>query len=437
MNEIVIPHNFDPEKRPYQLKILKSRARFKFLIIHRKAGKTALAVNRLIIQSLKQVGIRWYVAPTYKQGKEIVWRDPDMLFKYIPKEILAKKPNESELTVPFIGGSILGIKGADEPDALRGPNPKDVVLDEAFMMKQEIWTEILLPIAMANPDMNIWIIGTPKPEGAFWWELYQKFQARMEAGDQNYFAMTLRAEDSGILSGEQLAEAKDTMTQMGYEQEFGCVYHGTEGVVFRGIDRCILKTSGNQPIEYDEKEYNRNFRYKFGIDLARLQDWTVMTGINRMNFHVDYFDRFNQVDYRLQKARIEAVLRRYGNAEADIDSTGVGDPIVDDLGGRGLNVRGIGFTEQMKANLIQNLALHIEQGKIKFPNIPDLITELRQFGYEVTKGGHVRYSAPDGKHDDCVISLALAVWELGSRLKPTGAAVLDGPVSSGRRTSFQ
>ena len=391
--------------------MLQNPARFKFLKIHRKAGKTALASNKLILSCLKWRGIAWYVAPTYKQAKEIMWRDPDMLFKYIPPEILSKKPNESELTVPFVSGSILGLKGADEPDSLRGPNPKIVVLDEVYLMKKEIWEEILLPIAMANPDMEIWLIGTTKPRGRFWHELYEKFEARMKEGDPNYYALTLTADDSGILSPEALAEAKATMTQAAYEQEFGCVFHGEDGVVFRGIDRCIIQK------ESRDDAPQRGHRYRFGIDLARVQDWTVLTGINRTTFTVDHFDRFNQIDYQLQKARIEATLRRYNNAEANVDATGVGDPIVEDLIKRGLNVQGVTLTEATKANIITNLAIMIEQGKIKIPSwMTELIEELQIFGFEVTKAGRTRYSAPEGRHDDCVIALALAVWEIGHRL---------------------
>ena len=427
--DIVIPHQFDPAARPFQLDVLRNRARFKFLRIHRKAGKTGLASNKLILKCLKQKGVAWYVAPTYSQGKEIMWRDPEMLFKYIPKEVLSGTPNKSELTVPFVSGSILGLKGADDPDRLRGPNPMIVVLDEVYLMKPEIWTEILMPIAMVNQQMEIWCVGTPKPLGRFWMDLRKKFRKEMEAGNPDYFELTLTAEDSGILSDAALAQARKEMTQAAYEQEMMCVERDSDGVVFRGVERCIL------PRDYREDHADLRCPHKFGVDLARVQDWTVMIGINRTTFTVDYFDRYNQIDWQLQKARIEAACRRFGNATADIDSTGVGDPIVEDLQKRGLNVRGVNLGGVTKDHLITNLALMIEQGKIRFPRIPELIEELQMYGYEVTKSGRTRYSAPDGRHDDCVIALALAAWELGSRLSPQNAATgLQRP--RGARTSF-
>src|SRR3990167_2304708 len=95
---IKIPYQFDPSTRPYQMEIWKHPARFKSLILHRKAGKTALALNKLIQQALLNPNrVFWYVAPTYKQAKEIVWRDPEMLKKevgrkkYLYKEKKTKK----------------------------------------------------------------------------------------------------------------------------------------------------------------------------------------------------------------------------------------------------------------------------------------------------------------------------------------------------------
>lgn len=429
VRRIAIPHQFDPSTRPFQLDVLSNSARFKFLRIHRKAGKTGLASNKLIIKCLKQRGIAWYVAPTYSQGKEIMWRDPEMLFKYIPKEILSGVPNKSELTVPFVSGSILGIKGADDPDRLRGPNPMIVILDEVYLMKPQIWTEILMPIAMVNQQMEVWFVGTPKPLGRFWMDLRKKFRREMEAGNPEYFELTLTAEESGILSPEALAQAKREMTQAAFEQEMMCVEHDSDGVVFRGVERCIIDR------DYRESDADMRCPHKFGVDLARLQDWTVMIGVNRTTHTVDFFDRYNQIDWQLQKARIEATCRRFNNATTDIDSTGVGDPVVEDLSKRGLNVRGVTLSSATKSNLITNLALMIEQGKIRFPRIPELIEELQMYGYEVTKSGHTRYSAPDGRHDDCVMALALAAWELGSRLSPQNA-IGGGSAPRAPRTSF-
>lgn len=418
--EITIPHNFDPSIRPYQLTVLSNQSRFKFLQIHRKAGKTALSLNHLVQQSVLTKGVYWYVAPTYRQAKEIIWRDPEMLAKYVPRELISKK-NESDLSIETETGAIIVLKGADNPDSLRGPNPKGVILDECFLMKGDVWSEIIAPIAFANPDMWVWFIGTPKPMGAFWEKLYQDAYRRMTSGDTSWFAMKLDAETSQILAPESLIEAKNTMTEQAFRQEFMCEYFGDEGVVFRGIDRCI----DDQIVP--NQRWDGYQRFQFGTDLAMHVDWTVNCGINLANYEVQVFDRYNQIDYNLQKARIEAMLRSYGNPRCNMDETGVGEPIVQDLRSRGLLINGVRFTAEMKSNLVTNLALWIEQGRIRLPRIPELIEELRMYGYEVTPKGRVTYSAPAGQHDDCVMALALAVWELSSSV---GERVGGTPISS-------
>lgn len=346
----------------------------------------------------------WYVAPTYKQAKEIIWKDPEMLNKYLPEEIVDKK-NDTELAIYFKNGSVLSVKGADDPDSLRGPNPFMTILDEFSLMKPAVWEEIIAPIAFANPDAQVWFVGTPKPTGAFAQKIHEEAKTK-----KGWFAYTLTADESNILSKEMLEEAKSTMTQTAYEQEYLCKWFTDGGVVFRGVEDCIDPNIKVNP------SLDGRFKYKFGIDLAMHVDWTVCAGVNKQTHKLEVWDRYNQIDYNLQKARIEALLRRYGNSEANVDATGVGEPIVQDLQAQGLNINGIKFTAPLKYALVNNLALWIEQRKIKIPNIPELVEELKIFGYEITPSGKIRYGAPEGYHDDCVMALALAVWELGSKL---------------------
>lgn len=185
-----------------------------------------------------------------------------------------------------------------------------------------------------------------------------------------------------------------------------------EGKVFRDIKQCI---SG------ELEEPKENVQYVLGLDLAKYQDYTVLAVLRKDNGHLAYFDRFNETSWALQKARVVSVARKYNNAEIVPDSTGVGDPIVEDLTRAGLRVYGSGnrqgfvFTSTSKEQLIENLVIAIEQNKISFPYIDILIGELNNFQVEITKAGNYRYSAPEGKNDDCVIALALAYWGISNK----------------------
>ena len=188
--------------------------------------------------------------------------------------------------------------------------------------------------------------------------------------------------------------------------------------VFRNVDAIVEKYGPT--IEPESA-----FEYVLGVDLARSVDNTVLTVINKQRRRVEYFERMdneNRTSWNYQKEKIKAISKKYNNAMAVIDSTGVGDPIVEDLQRMDVNVYyhqredstketpGIKFSSINKENLIEKLKVAIETKQISIPNIPVLVNELKEFMALSLPSGNYRYSAPEGKHDDCVISLALALW---------------------------
>ncbi len=151
--------------------------------------------------------------------------------------------------------------------------------------------------------------------------------------------------------------------------------------------------------------------YSGGIDLARIHDFTVDTIVDSSIKQV-YFDRFNEISWERQ---IGAII------EADkpfrprwyVDSTGVGDPIYERLRNASLDVEPYPFTNASKGRLIDNLAMQMEQGKVRLMDIPQQENELIAYAYELTPARHIRMGAPAGMYDDCVTGLALACWGAG------------------------
>jgi len=141
-------------------------------------------------------------------------------------------------------------------------------------------------------------------------------------------------------------------------------------------------------------------------------DFSVITVIDTATKAVVFIDRFKDIDYPFQKKRIIATAMRYNNARIVVDSTGVGQPIKDDLEREGLFIEDFHFTGKSKKELVEKLSIFIEQGIITIPNDLTLLDELTSFGYQLTDAGNIKYSAPQGLHDDCVMSLALATWQL-------------------------
>ena len=148
--------------------------------------------------------------------------------------------------------------------------------------------------------------------------------------------------------------------------------------------------------------------YTLGVDLARVSDFTVLTVMDGTGKQV-YHERFNQISWERQISAIQHVAARY-RAPVVIDSTGVGDPIYERIRQSGVNVDPYQMTNASKERLIDFLAMQLEQGKIRLLDVEEQTNELRAFQYELTPSRNVKMAAPEGMHDDIVISLALAVW---------------------------
>ena len=176
-----------------------------------------------------------------------------------------------------------------------------------------------------------------------------------------------------------------------------------EAKVFHGIDKCIAGLLMKPIPEY---------RYVGGSDLAKKQDWFTIFVICRNTNHLVYFNRFRRQRWGLVKAQINGVSRIYHHALINVDSTGVGDPILEDLSDGGTAVDGVVFTNKSKEKMIDKLIMALENRLITFPNIPKLIEELRAFESIMLPSGKIRYQAPPGMTDDCVYGLALAVDQL-------------------------
>jgi hypothetical protein len=392
--EITIPYNFTP--RTYQLDFLKNRARFKIGVWHRRSGKTKTALNQQIIRSQLKKGIYYYILPTYRQSKQVLW---DGLVKtHIPNEITLRK-NDSELAVYYKNGSIQRFVGCEDVDKHRGVDAIDVVFDEYSEEAEEIWTAIFQPILRENGGSATFIF-TPKGKNHSW-ELLQKAQ-----GNPEWFTSVLGVKDTQVFTEPELEEIKKNTPQVLYQQEYEVSFVDNAGQYFRRIRENL----------YEPKDLTHDGDFQIGTDLAKYQDWTVITPFNLNTFKVYPQDRFNQVDWNLQKARLQvANLKFKGNITNCIDATGVGDPIVEDLRREGMEIPTIPFdhafkfTQKSREDLLKHLAILLEQDKIKLPNDEGLIRELESMRYELSDGS-IKIKVPEGMTDDRIMSVALSVY---------------------------
>lgn len=196
-----------------------------------------------------------------------------------------------------------------------------------------------------------------------------------------------------------------------FRQEYGGEFLEGSGAVFRYVRECATGEFG-WPV--------RGLSYYGGLDLARVQDFTVLAILDEHR-RVAYVDRFHRLDWSMQIARLTPTTEEYG-CSVFVDSTGAGEPIYESLLLAGVSAQPYPFTQASKAALINNLAMMLERRQLQLPrpeDWPEGIDELEAFEYSVTDQGTVRTGAPYGCHDDCVVALALAAWHF----KPSACGV--------------
>ena len=206
-----------------------------------------------------------------------------------------------------------------------------------------------------------------------------------------------------IFNKEKWEKLKKAKTQKDFEQEYQAKFISDAGQVFRGIDDIT------EDYKFQEPEDGKG--YIIGVDLAKHEDYTVCVVMDRVSRRVVFIDRFKDIDYNIQKERIVVLARKYNHAKVVMDETGTADPVVQDLK-IDIFVEGYRiYTNKAKEQLVDKLAIFIEQKLIVIPNYEVLIDELKRFAYKKNKESNItKYSAPNHRHDDCVIALALCVW---------------------------
>lgn len=344
----------------------------------RRWGKTTLGVL-LASKALEGVPVGWF-APTYKYLDE-PWKE--CLRRFAPA---ITRSSRQSMAIEMRGGGVLDFWTLENQDAGRGRKYGLVIIDEAGLDPnlEETWTHAIRP-TLTDLKGKAWFLGTPKPKRYFV-NLYRKGVA----GSPGWRSWNLPTTDNPWISRKEIAEAMAGMPEAAAKQEYLGIEADDGGNPF-GMDairRCVSTLSGKAPVCY-------------GVDLAKSEDWTVLIGLDEAGATCR-FERW-QGPWSETTKRLESII---GDTPALIDSTGVGDPIVEGLQRTLPAVEGLKFSATSKQQLMEGLAVAIQRTEIFYPDglIPN---ELESYGYEYTKTG-VRYSAPSGLHDDCVCALALA-----------------------------
>jgi len=205
-----------------QRKVYDAPERFKMLCSGRRFGKTYLCIARLVNwAATKPNSLNWYVTANYRMAKQIAWRQ---LKAMIPPDVCVKR-NESELSLELVNGSIIALKGAENPDTLRGVSLSTLIVDEAAYVKQDAWEMVLRP-ALSDQGGPAWFITTPA--GLNWFhDLWE--QAQQEPDWRTFSYSTI---EGGNVSQEEIDAAKRTLDERTFRQEYLASFETLSGRVY-------------------------------------------------------------------------------------------------------------------------------------------------------------------------------------------------------------
>lgn len=237
---------------------LSTGKRFVVLVLHRRAGKTELALKKLInaaVRNDKDLPLYFYVAPLLKQAKTIAWtRLKQMVGPLLPHVEI----NESDLSVKFAhNGAVLRLYGADNPDAMRGVRLDGCVIDEVAQVKPEVWEEIIRP-ALSDRAGWCWFLGTPKGINLFS-ALYFGASSRPEWAAARYTVY-----DTDALPQAEIERMKAEMSEQAFAREFLCDFAAA------GDDQLLSLTDIETAAQVTYKTGEMDYAPKIlGVDPAR------------------------------------------------------------------------------------------------------------------------------------------------------------------------
>jgi hypothetical protein len=392
-----------PKMYPYQTAILNSQARYTCTEAATKIGKTASHIVWLFEEALKCKANQsvWWVAPTFVQAKIAFDR---MKVQIQPRELY--KSNESNLVITLITGAILHFKTGEKPDNLYGDDVYAIVVDEASRVREAAWHALRSTITSTGGKVKF--IGNVRGMKNWYYKMCVRAKTRdniNNGGQYEYFKITAYdAADAGMMTkdgrpfADEIEDAKRDLPESVFRELYlaEASEDGSNPFGLSHIAGCVRPLSDQPTICY-------------GVDLAKSVDWTAIVGLDRMA-NVSDIKHF-QKDWRQTTDEIIALPK---DCPIAIDSTGVGDPISEDVARNRNDVEKYVFTQRSKQQLMEGLALAIQKRLVGFP--PGVLREeLESFEYQYTRTGVV-YSAPQGDHDDTVCAFALAwhKWQVAS-----------------------
>lgn len=387
-----------------QQRILQEAGRFNVLNCGRRFGKDVVSIDCLTDTVLHGFPVAWF-APTYKNLTE-VWRVLDATLGPV-----IRRRSEQEHRLDLWTGGVVDMWSLDQPGTARGRAYKRVIVNEAAQVDnlQEAWEAVIRP-TLTDYQGDAWFPSTPQGFNYFK-ALHDRGQDALQT---EWRSWTFPTSANPFISPAEIETARVDLPEKTFAQEYLAAFVADDAGVFRRVLDAATATAQTGRVE--------QHAYCIGVDWGQVNDFSVFSVVDLTTKEQVYQDRSNRVEYLLQEARLQALCQRFSPVMLIAEANAMGTPIIERLRRQGLPVYPWTATNATKAVVVQGLALAFEQASIKVLPEAVLLGELQAYQAERLPSGLIRYTAPSGMHDDCVVALALA-W-MGTGARPAARAYM-------------
>lgn len=370
-----------PKPHAGQLEVINSTARFKILMAGRRWGKSKCC-QILAVKELLQGHSVAYISPTHDLNRKFF----KQMERLIPAALI-ESSNKSELQIELINQGTIKFYSGEALGNMRGNSFHLVIIDEAAFIPtlKEGYNEEIRP-TLTDFKGKLVAISTPKGKG-FFHTLY----LRGKVQQKDYQSWHFTSYDNPFIDPKEIDDAKAELPEASFNQEYLAIAGENANNPF-GVDNIKANTI---------KELSKKPSVIYGIDIAKIQDWTVIIGLDE-DGNMSHFERF-KLPYEVTIGKIKTLP---DNIVKIIDRTGVGEAIFERLLMETLNIMGFQFTSTSKPKLYFELIKEVEEGGLKFNEV--VADEMLNFEFKYTSNGHPTFNASAGNTDDCVAALALS-----------------------------
>lgn len=367
------------------------------LCFSRQAGKSVLAEILAIEKLCESNKFSAYITPTFQLGRK-VYKEIVTLLE--PSGIIVKA-NSSTLTIESKFGSTLQFMSAEAYKGIRGFTVSGVlIIDEAAYIPdtlpngENFWSNVVQPITKARRPLVV-LISTPCGKNGFFYDFY----LRALSGEDGIASLTRTIYDDDLVSEDFIAEIKRNISPKAFSQEYECRFLDSSLTFFEGFEEC-----------FSDMRYKSDKEW-IGVDLSGGgDDETILTRINSSN-EVMQHKIEGTLDMKYRKI---ANLIDSSNALAVyLENNGLGAPMINEVRKLVKNKSKLyewTTTNSSKEEIISNLAVAIANKDIHFSSEDtELFSQFGTFICKVSKSRKLTFAAMDGKHDDRVMSLAIAL----------------------------